>query len=411
METTKKLFNTVLLWCSFVAILFIGVYVYYIITDKGIYTNSSSTYVASYVDPSTGENVNPFSLNYYQNYNNTGKEVLEWRINGYSDQNMSALFGRGYQLIIDSQNGNQLYFCDTYNGVSWESMHKYDEQTDNGQYKNSYYVSINNELYAIRLDGTYTVRKTYTDGWKIVRTAVCAGLNFLLEDTNFKKTEITTHYYTIEDIMLKFVKMIKSNSNGTGDFVLPVVDLGDYIHVYEVEEDGTVSDEPIGVNGQINSYFSIDVHYDKRGLTYAEQSIFDSVAGDSNFNITGIDFDVNYWESSVTFNINENDFISRYSSVDNGFYYALSSDLISELKNYSELEIYITFNIDNFKNVNVLGFDYYALNGIAVSGITITSSIQKDFTLLVGALKDTGITSITTNNVNIINLSGTEVAV
>ncbi|MBQ3214190.1 MAG: hypothetical protein IJB10_04220 [Clostridia bacterium] len=410
METTKKIFNIVLIWCSFVAVLLIGVYAYHIINDNGLYTNSSSTYVASYVDPQTGEDVNPFSLNYYQNYNNTGKEVLEWRINGYSDQNMTALYGRGYQLIIDSKNGNELYFCDTYNGMSWQSMHKYDEQTDNGQYKNSYFVSINNELYAIRLDGTYKVTKHYTDSKKVARTVFCLGINLLFEDTNYTITETTTHYYTIEDIMLKFANMIKSNSNGTGDFVLPVVDLGDYIHVYEVDEEGTVSDEPIGVGGQINSYFSLDIHYDKRGLTYAEQSMFDSVAGDTDFNITGIDFDVNYWESSVIFNIDEDEFVSRYSSVDNGYYYALSSDLISELKNYSELEIYIVFNIDDFKNINVLGFDYYALNGIEVAGLTITSSTQRDFTLLAGALKDTGLTSITANNVNIINLSGTGVA-
>jgi len=402
------MFDMAIILCSAIAVVFVGIYAYYVFTSKNIYTNSSSTYVAAYKDPQTGENVNPFSLNYYQNYNNTGLEVLEWRVNGYSDQTMSALYGRGYQLVIDSKNGNQLYYCDSYNGVSWESMHKYDETNNNGQYKNSYYVSINDKLYAIRLDGTYTVTTEKLDGWKTLRTWGFMGLNLIFEKPNFIITETKTYHYTIEEIMLKFRNMIKSCSAGTGDYVLPVVDLGDYIHVYNVAEDGTVDEDPIGKDGQINSYFSVDVHYDKRGLSYADQSMFSSVMGNSDYNTTGIDFDVNYWKSTTTYNLSEKDFVSRYSSVEQGYYYSLSQDLISELKNYTDQEIKIVFDVDKFKNVNVLGFDYYALNGIQVSSLTIKSSQQRDFTLLVGSLKDTGLTDIITQNINIVNLSGVD---
>lgn len=403
-----KVLDYVLIGCSVIAILFTCVFAYHVYTSKEIFTNSTSTYVASYKDPNTGKDVNPFSLNYYQNYNNTGLEVLEWCVNGYADQKMSALYGRGYQLVIDSKNGNKLYFCDSYDGVSWQSMHEYNETNEDGQYKNFYYVSINNELKAIRLDGSYTVTTEKIDGWKVFRTIGFMGLNFFVEDTNFTIKETKTYYYTIEDLMLKFVNMIKSNSVGTGDFVLPVVDLGDFIHVYEVDKDGTVADSPIGKDGQINSYFSIDVHYDKRGMTYADQSMYGSVMGDNDYNTTGIDFDVNYWKSTVTYNITEKDFTARYSSVEQGYYYALSQDLINELKNYEDMEINVVFDVDKFKNVNVLGFDYYALNGLEVSSLTIKSSQQRDFTLLVNSLKDTGLTNINAENVNIVNLSGGE---
>ena len=402
-----KILDYVLIGCSVVAILFTCVFAYHVYTSKGIFTNSSATYVASYKDPNTGKDVNPFSLNYYQNYNNNGLEVLEWRVNGYSDQTMSALYGRGYQLVIDKKNGNKLYFCDSYDGVSWQSMHEYDETNEAGQYKNFYYVSINGELKAIRFDGSYTVDKV----------RVKPALKFLfnafarLWDKNATThyIETKTYYYTIEDLMLKFADMIKSNSVGTGDFVLPVVDLGDFIHVYEVDENGTVADKPIGADGQINSYFSIDVHFDKRGMSYAEQSMYCSVMGDNEYNTTGIDFDVNYWKSTVTYNITEKDFVSRYSSVDQGYYYALSPELINELKTYKDMEFNIVFDISKFKNVNVLGFDYHALNGLKVSSLTIKSSQQRDFTLLVNSLKDTGLTEIITENVNVVNLSGMEI--
>ena len=138
--------------------------------------------------------------------------------------------------------------------------------------------------------------------------------------------------------------------------------------------------------------------------------MFSSVAGDNNYNITGLTDDVDYWKATTTFNLTEQDFESRYSQIDNGFYYILPTSFINELKDYKDIEINITFNVSNL-NVNVLGFDYYALNGIKVNSLTITSSTQRDFRLLVGSLKDTGLTStdIILTNINLINTnSGVE---
>ncbi len=402
-----NIFNVFVILITTVAVTFIAVYIYYVVTDKGLFTNSTSTYVASYKDPHTGEDVNAMSVQYFQNYNNTGKEVVEARINGYSDQTMQAIYGRGYQLVIDGDK-TELYYCDTYDGVSWSSMHPYDDTNDEGQSKNFYYVSINDELYAIRLDGSYT-EKTYE--YHKLLGSVFSYVIISAQTGNWGLEGTKTIYYTMEDLLLHFKDLIRSLSYGTGDFELPVVDLADFIHVYEVDENGTVSDTPIGEGGQINSYFSIDVHYDRRGMTYAEQSMFKSVAGDSNYNVTGIDFDVNYWQSKVVYNLDESDFDYRYSSVDEGNYYFLSSSAINELKSYDNLEINITFDISKIDTEeNILGFDYYALNGIEVENLTIKSNTATDFTLLNGSLDGTGIEKINTTNVNIINLSGMEVA-
>ena len=73
-------------------------------------------------------------------------------------------------------------------------------------------------------------------------------------------------------------------------------------------------------------------------------------------------------------------------------------------------EIIIDFDISKLGNVNVIGFDYYALNGIEVKELLISSSRSTNFNLLVGALQNTGLKKIKTHNVTIQNLSGTEVA-
>ena len=398
MEVVKKIFNVLIIFISLVGVVFIALYAYYNLSTNDVYTNQTSTYATSVTDPMTGEELAPLSASYYQNYNDTGLEVVEFQIRAYSDQNRNAIYRRGFQYIIDAEDGNSLWYYDTYDRVSWPSGHIYNEVNDSGKLKEAYFIELDGELVATRMDGSYNYQVKNVDGWKIVRTIGCLGLNFLFEDTNFNKYETITHNYTMEEFMQTLANIIKGSTAGTGDYTLPVVDLGDFWHLYEVDENGTVSDTPIGDGGQINSYFTIDVHSDKRGMTYAGQSMFGIVANDSEFNISGIDYDAEYWKTT------------RYSTADLGYYYSLSAGTINELKNFENLDINIVFDISNIENVNVLGFDYYSLNGIKVNSLTITSDIERDFTLLAGALKDTGLTKIYTTNVDINNLSGTEVA-
>lgn len=40
----------------------------------------------------------------------------------------------------------------------------------------------------------------------------------------------------------------------------------------------------------------MQTHYDNRGMVWAKQSMFSSVAGDSQFNISGIADNVDYWK-------------------------------------------------------------------------------------------------------------------
>lgn len=83
---------------------------------------------------------------------------------------------------------------------------------------------------------------------------------------------------------------------------------------------------------------------------------------------------------------------------------------MSELKNFENAEINITFDISKLgNNINCLGFDYYALYGIKVKSLTITSNSAREFKLLAGSLKETGLTAVTTTNIILQNInSGVE---
>ena len=200
---------------------------------------------------------------------------------------------------------------------------------------------------------------------------------------------------------------MKSSNNGTGDSIISLIDLGDFLHVYDVDVNGTVAVEPLGVNTLQNSYFTMATHYDNRGMVWAKQSMFESVAGDSQFNISGISDNVDYWKAETQYKLTEKDFTARYVTADNGYYYVLSTDKLNEIKNFDNVEITVDFNVSAFENVNVLGFDYYALYGIKVKTLKIISNTQREFKLLVGSLKDTGLTSVDviTENITINNIN------
>lgn len=412
MNIAKKIFNVALIFVTIISVFASCLLLYFNTFGKDKLPSAiTSTYATTVVDPLTGEKKPVLEANYYANKNGTGQEVVEFRVNAYSGVSKQGIYARGFQMVWDKDGKivqytdpttgekSNVWYYDSFDNKSFETGHIY-------EWGDKMIIDIDGTTYGVALDGQYTVTKTYTDGWKIARTVGFMGLNLLFEGTNFKKTETNTYNYTFEDLLLKIKQIIKSCSNGTGDGVISLIDLGDFLHIYEF--DGTTfAGEPVGgntSNSLINSYFTMQTHYDNRGMAWYKQSIFSSVAGDSQYNITGLTDNVDYWKATTTFDLTEQNFEARYSQVDNGFYYVLPTSLINELKEYEDIEINITFNVSNLE-VNVLGFDYYALNGIKVNSLTIKSSTQRDFRLMVGSLKDTGLTSsnIYLTNINLVN--------
>lgn len=375
-----------------------GVLLYYKTIGKDKVPSAiTSTYATTVEDPQTGEQLPTIEANYYSNRNDNGYEVIELLFNCYSGISKQAIYSRGFQLVIN-EDGTKLYQYNRYDGVNFETGHEY-------EWGDIMVIDINGTTYGVALDGTYTITtKNFSLGKAVWHTisGLFTGWNY---EENAYNYDTNTYEYTFEDLLIKVGQILKSSSNGTGDSVISLVDLGDFLHIYDIDENGQVSGEPVGNRTLTNSYFTMQTHYDNRGMVWAKQSMFQSVAGDSQFNISGIADNVDYWKVTSEVRLTEQDFVARYLTSENGYYYALSTEKINELKNFENIEINVDFNISNFEEVNVLGLDYYALYGLKIKTLIISSLTQRDFKLLVGSLKDTGLTSIEINNVNLININ------
>ena len=407
---TLRIVNIAIVIVAVVMTFLSGVLVYYKTIGKNhLPTAITSTYATTVTDPLTGEELPTIEANYYSNKNGTGYEVVELLFNCYSGIGKQAIYSRGFQLVYDDEGKivpytnsvgqtNDIYQYDRYDNTSFETGHSY-------TWGDKMLIDIDGKTYAVALDGQYTITTKRFSFIKAVGHTIAGlftGYNYAEKAYNI---ETTVHNYTFKDLLIKVGQILKSSSNGTGDSIISLVDLGDFLHIYPVDDNGQIAAEPLGVNTIQNSYFTMSTHYDNRGMVWAKQSIFESVAGDSSFNISGINDNVDYWKVETRYNLTEKDFTARYVTSDNGYYYVLSTDKLNEIKNFTNIEVNIDFNISNFENVNVLGFDYYALYGIEVNSLTIRSNTQREFKLLVGSLKDTGLTSINTQNVTINNIN------
>lgn len=399
MDIAKKIFNIALIIVTIFFTIMSCVLLYFVTIGKDkIPSAITSTYVTTVEDPQTGERLPAIEANYYSNKNGNGYEVIELLFNCYSGISKQAIYSRGFQLVIHDAGPVMLYQYNKYDDVSFVTGHEY-------VWGDKMIIDVDGKTYAVALDGEYTRDHKTFNLWKGIWhtfSGIFTGWNY---DANAYDYRTETYQYTIEDLLIKIAEILKSSSNGTGDSVIPLVDLGDFLHLYEVDENGQIAGEPLGKNTLTNSYFTMKAHYDNRGMVWAKQSMFNSVAGDSQFNISGIKDDVDYWKVTSKLLLTESDFSSRYVTADNGYYYFLPTEKINEIKSFENLEIDIIFDVSNLKDVNVLGFDYYALNGLKINSLTIQSNSQRDFKLLVNSLKDTGLTNISTKNINLIDIN------
>lgn len=351
-------------------------------------TALTSTYVNTVTDPQTNERKAFIQVNVTSAEVGAGKNMVEVLFNSYTGTDKQALIGIGFQLI-----DGEVYYYNKVGATGFTPV--VDAEDRFNQEEDVFLTDIDDKLFAIKLDGTHEVPLDLgiAGGVPVSIVTAITGQRPMIEES-----------YTLEDFLKAIETTVRSNSNGTGEGTLSLVEMSSYLSIYDAETKEQISNEELGKYGLKNSYFSIDYTYSKTGVLFAEQSIFGVVKNDGEYNASGVDTNKNYWQAVTDINITEKDFEVRTSSVDGSEYLYLTTEAIYKLNLFKTVNIYIDINLD--RAVNAVGFDYYALSGLKnIKSLKITSSTQKDFELLSDTLHGTGLSveDIQTSNVNLID--------
>lgn len=337
-------------------------------------TTVSGAFIGNQVDPITGEELPLLQINCYSRNNGKGSQLIEYRLNGFSESTYQTIYGRGAQLAVDN---NQWYkgFFETNDGNSWHSA-----QELNREYVLP--IKINGDKYGIRLAPYRRVDRREINIWRGIR-GIFTGKG-LRQFIQIQTTNVDNTYGAFMSWCGEFAR---TQSNGYGDYYISAVDLGAYFDLLKYE-DGKYKDVvTYDDNNQSMYYFSVGVHYDYRGCEFAKQSMFGSVFGDSNYNSSGIE-SVEYWRADSVTKLTKEDYTIRYSSEFGGNLISVNKEILTK-KYAKDVQYDIDINIDDYDNL--LGIDWYGFYGLNIDTLRITSSSNCTFKLMDNSLIDTDI--------------------
>lgn len=340
----------VLLLCS---IALIGYNTYYWRNIAPTRTTVSTAYVGNLKHD---ENKKYFmEVDYFSNAQNNGEEVLDIRLNYYSDPSkvpedeevFKSIYSSGIQFIgtpvfnsiknirkkaktifkdgISSYHfvptGDNYYFYNTSNDTSYTAVNE---------------VGIDGNKWIIDFDGTIGLveqKGFITDDYAYIKST-----------TNFWSE--TTRHYQEQDFMCfvsKLYDSVKSLDNG-----LDVLrfDMSKWFRGYILDESGRKF-ETLEHGHENWMFVDVKVNKSSHGLISASQSLFKMVKDDPNYSFDGSVLS-DYWKSSTIYNltVNDFDFISHNGSTTD-YLARLKPTAINYLWSFNNLDINVIIDLDS----------------------------------------------------------------
>lgn len=163
------------------------------------------------------------------------------------------------------------------------------------------------------------------------------------------------------------------------------------------EETGKFGEENVGVDEDILeelTFIAVKVTKYDRDMVSAQQSLFKSYKGDTNWEADGSDSSLQYWQDKTVYTVTASDF--SFEPYQNSQYYIkLKSSCILYLSDFEDLVIKVDINLEDFGEVKVVGFSDEPFGELAVYKINISSDNLVTFSVPQNTW------DLTTPNVNI----------
>lgn len=302
------------------------------------------THVTTYVNSIIDENGNErqfLEVEYWENKDGRGEEVLEISFNAYSGQDCKAVRQLGVQY--NRKDGEFLKNMFNYTkdgGASWKSLGQ--EVVQAGE--TNLYLKIEDMPIAVIMDGTYETTHRSVSAGKIGATIGTLGLNLffssLINGTHnvytedyFYETWVETRSYTMEDFYSELASAVLYNNIGYGTNMLSLVDLANYFTLKKAV--GPIDEWTSLENYQEyqNEYFSVKVTKHREGMLRASESGFKMFNGDSEFTLIKTDNMLNdYTGISNNSILTYQDFDYRYCKEYGGYVAYLKEEIKNAMK-------------------------------------------------------------------------------
>ena len=408
MEKAKNILHILLIILLVLSLVVIGVFAYYKLF------NNDTTIGVNYIGSQSPVNILEikskqelseeeieyyenrylFNANVYDNSKGNGEELQEVRLDYFMDPSLlhTACRSTGMQFIGDYKSTvnkvgdkseeyvndlivENLTYYDTTDMISWNGGKVATQLNRNTQL----IIKIDNKPYLIQLTG----KETWEEGWWLFAHEY-------------------TLYYGYDDVFADIMTAVKTNSRGYGDYYI-TLDLSQYFTVYAFnEETGKFVED--NISDKIFNYSVLKFHYSPDGVTKASQSMFGQVACNSKYGET--DIDTSYWQEKVVYTLTEKDLSYRYSELYSGSLATLKVDILETLSKLENVEINVEIdtNSEYFEdnNINFVGFDFNAFEGVKLNNLVLKGSGTIKF--LENSLKDTGLRKLIRSNAIVLDM-------
>lgn len=157
-------------------------------------------------------------------------------------------------------------------------------------------------------------------------------------------------YYDMELILKLLYDSVNSLPYGTND--ARVFEFGNYFEYYEYKDDGIYSADPVAVdkadliNKEVKSYYSIKITKHEGNIQKSSQSLFGSVAGNSNMNLTDITSDDYFYGRTII--TADNNAFTRVKITENHIALKLKEEFITTYLPYVEkMQLQVLIDLDS----------------------------------------------------------------
>ena len=381
-----------------------------------VYKNSeevlvSDTYNFDLLETENGEDKKAiFEINYFSNKNKNGLEMFEIKYNQFQDENMTNIISIGSQYIADSES-DKISFNKYGDEISEEVVDKwfiydvgrqFSVQTELNlgasyyeyQSSNDFMFTFGNDINSLNADSKFLVEvdnKAYYLGFKKVVWDEKFYIGNVSESMWFY--DLNAYFYSyVDHTYFAYILMNSCKDLSFTSGTYNSLQFADLFDVYKYEDgkyELATPEDSEKIKTRVNYNFIVKINISEDGARVSEDSLFNVIKGDENFNLTGDKVYQDYYYGKQIYTAGLSDF--DILMIDDKYcLLQLSEEFIETYLTSEDSLLTIDINLTDF-DYEFVGFTTNSFVGLNVVDCNVYEVID-------GEIVDSGVEYVGNNN-------------